>query len=325
MNVKKFIIKVIRKIYIFFSSKSKVFEEDLRYVEFSNQEANDLVCSFMQDGMPFLVAKFGTIELEALLQYQSSKQTKYGLHLLKDIITNRYPLCTNDDISMEGLYNNAGFFPKEPELLGAFYKEYTKSINAIDVLGSYVYGEKYLSIYMPNVVRINIDGYLYPFFYSQPWTKLLKGKRVLVVHPYQQEIEDQYKIKDKVWGERVDEILPEFQLITYKPVQSILGTTTIYSDWFEALDKMKNDIAKIEFDIAIVGCGAYGLPLASFCKYMGRQAIHLAGSTQILFGIIGKRWEEDPKYKPYINKYWIRPYKENIPENAKNIEGGCYW
>ena len=49
---------------------------------------------------------------------------------------------------------------------------------------------------------------------------------------------------------------------------------------------------KIDFDVAIIGCGAYGFPLAAKLKQAGKQAIHLAGATQLLFGIKGKRWEE---------------------------------
>ena len=46
------------------------------------------------------------------------------------------------------------------------------------------------------------------------------------------------------------------------------------------------------FDVAIIGCGAYGMPLAAMLKQAGKQAIHLGGATQLLFGIKGKRWEE---------------------------------
>jgi len=45
---------------------------------------------------------------------------------------------------------------------------------------------------------------------------------------------------------------------------------------------MKNEISEIDFDVAIIGAGAYGLPLASYIKEMGRQAIHMGGSTQMV-------------------------------------------
>lgn len=45
---------------------------------------------------------------------------------------------------------------------------------------------------------------------------------------------------------------------------------------------------KINFDTAIIGCGAYGMPLAAQIKNAGRQAIHLGGAVQLLFGIKGE-------------------------------------
>lgn len=117
----------------------------------------------------------------------------------------------------------------------------------------------------------------------------------------------------------------EFTLITYKAVQSMLGIKTEFNNWFEALEKMKNDISNIDFDIALIGCGAYGMPLAAFIKKLGKQSVHLAGCTQILFGIIGKRWQDLPTVSKYINSYWIHPSSNNIPSKYKKIENGCYW
>ena len=85
------------------------------------------------------------------------------------------------------------------------------------------------------------------------------------------------------------------------------------------------DIKQIDFDIAIVGCGAYGLPLAAKIKEIGKQAIHLAGATQILFGIRGARWDVRPEMQKYFNEYWIRPSDSERPKDAQSVEGACYW
>jgi hypothetical protein len=99
---------------------------------------------------------------------------------------------------------------------------------------------------------------------------------------------------------------------------------TIIPDWC-TLKKMENDISMLDFDIAIIGCGAYGMPLAAFVKSMGKQAIHLAGWTQVLFGIIGTRWLNNPRVSSMMNPYWIHPSNKNIPSEAKRIENGAYW
>jgi hypothetical protein len=110
-------------------------------------------------------------------------------------------------------------------------------------------------------------------------------------------------------------------------VQSIAGNQCGFPTWFDALEHMRAQIAATEFDVAIIGAGAYGLPLAASVKRMGRQAVHLGGATQLLFGIRGRRWEvESPDdIAPLFNEHWVRPSVEETPENRELVEGGCYW
>ena len=68
------------------------------------------------------------------------------------------------------------------------------------------------------------------------------------------------------------------------------------------------------------------MPLAAHVKRIGKQAIHLAGWTQVLFGITGRRWEvHDIRMKHLINEFWIRPDESERPINFKQVEDGCYW
>lgn len=57
-----------------------------------------------------------------------------------------------------------------------------------------------------------------------------------------------------------------------------------FKDWFEALQYMKDEIDKCDYDIALIGCGAYGMCLAAHVKRQGKQAVHLASMTQMLLG-----------------------------------------
>lgn len=154
---------------------------------------------------------------------------------------------------------------------------------------------------------------------------MLEGKKVLVIHPFIESIQSQYKNRKKIFDDY--QVLSDFELILYKPVQSIAGNykELPYDDWFDALENMKNEISKIDFDIAIIGCGAYGMPLAYYVKKMGKKAVHLGGATQLLFGIIGKRWEEEYNLGDLTNKYWVRPKLSEKPKNFDRIENGCYW
>ena len=115
-------------------------------------------------------------------------------------------------------------------------------------------------------------------------------------------------------------MLPDFELKTIKAVQTIAGQKSEFETWFDALESMKDQISKTDFDIAIIGCGAYGFPLASYVKDLGKQAIHLGGVTQLLFGIKGKRWEEWEHYtelRKNNGENWI--FTQDIPKDFEKI------
>lgn len=176
--------------------------------------------------------------------------------------------------------------------------------------------------YDKNVRFANL-GDLEPYDYAHPWSKSLEGKKVLVVHPFAESIQKQYSRRDLLWEN--PDVLPSFDLKTLKAVLSLAGEEVPYQDWFEALDSMKQQMDETDYDIAIIGCGAYGFHLAAHAKRSGKKAVHLGGATQILFGIKGKRWEDIPAVSRFFNEYWIRPFSEETPNNRERVEGGCYW
>ena len=195
----------------------------------------------------------------------------------------------------------------------------------IDVLGSWQENEYYVSNYFNNPLYIQLS-LLDPFWSEKPWTMGLEGKKVLVVHPFQETIIEQYGNRDNLFARP---ILPEFKLETVKAIQS-LGGYSSFSTWFDGLDYMKRQIASKEFDVCLIGAGAYGLPLAAYVKDLGKQAIHVGGSLQLYFGIRGKRWESKDYNKIYdysglMNDAWVRPLPSDFPKNFRDVENGCYW
>jgi hypothetical protein len=118
--------------------------------------------------------------------------------------------------------------------------------------------------------------------------------------------------------------LPKFELKTLKAVQSIAGEQTGFRTWFDALEHMQHQMEAVDYDIALIGAGAYGMPLAAHAKCMGKKGIHIGGGLQLMFGIMGGRWEN----KAFPNarlEYWVRPSEEETPRNKDIVEGGCYW
>ena len=160
-------------------------------------------------------------------------------------------------------------------------------------------------------------------------TRVLENKKVLVIHPFSDNIKSQFQKRHILFEN--NEVLPNFTLLTIKAVQSLGSESTTFIDWFEALQWMKDEIDKKDYDICLIGAGAYGFPFAAHVKRNGKKAVHIGGSLQLFFGIIGKRWENEGKisgtdYPGLINENWVRPSANGEQvQNLKKIEGGAYW
>ncbi len=220
----------------------------------------------------------------------------------------------------------SGIYPEDVYILKRFTMVMKDAIGEADIL---LHWQKYFEAYFINRYGIKIKGIfrewlLVPWGSENPWTKELRGRKVLVISPFESSIRKQYQKREKLFKNQ--DILPDFELYTLKAVQSLGGICEEgYKDWFEALEVMMQQIEKIEFDIALIGCGAYGLPLAAKVKRMGKVAVHMGGDLQMLFGIMGKRWEKNPTVQKIVNEYWIYPERSERPEFADMVEDGCYW
>ena len=320
-----FLIKALRRLI------GKKFEKYPlgydEYVDLKDQEANDYVYSFLSNERERgkMISKFGTVELAHIVATYFDCH-RWTMEYIKDILAGNASFNLN--ATFPPLCTNAGFFPSESQLGRNFYDRMLQDMTEIDVLGSYVYQEKYVDPFLKSLKkRVNLEGYYAPFMWKNPWTRLLEGKKVLVVHPFVESIRRQYEQnRIRIWAN--PDVLPEFgDLLTLKAVQSIADAKAQpYANWFEALAYMENEISKTDFDIALIGCGAYGMCLAAHVKRMGKIAVHLAGWTQMLFGVYGTRWvEQQPRFSKFINEYWIRPNAKERPKGAEKVEGACYW
>jgi len=223
------------------------------------------------------------------------------------------------------LASPAGFFPADdPKSVERFYELYSEAARQIDLLGSWRNGE---ANYLPQKPAITRLGNLEPFFAENPWTSELQGKRVLVIHPFSTSIQKQYLKRRELFSH--PEFLPDFDLITLKTPYTFNGpgiaSLPREQDWFEVLGAICRQVETLSFDVAIIGAGAYGLPLGEFAKRLGSTAIHLGGATQLLFGIWGKRWDSYPTHQNLRNANWARPLPSEVPPSAEKIEKGQYW
>ncbi|WP_342646851.1 hypothetical protein [Mucilaginibacter sp. CSA2-8R] len=292
-------------------------------VDVKNQEASDLIKSRLLSDEPVMICRFGSIELDCVANYISINKNKGAWF---KYISGKIDAYWWQDNIISAMSNNAGFFPSNPSTLEKFSLSMIEDMKQVDILGSWLEKEKLFTKELAHATRVQI-GDLHPYNHANPWSEALKDKKVLVIHPFEDSIKSQFSKRDLIFKDQ--RILPPFELKTIKAVQSIANNKTPFKTWFDALDYMKEQIDKTDFDIAILGCGAYGFPLAAHIKRIGKKAVHLGGPTQVLFGIIGKRWEED-KVNSYVmthfaNEHWVRPSATETPSGIKNVEAGCYW
>ncbi len=273
-------------------------------------ETQECIRQLILDGKPALIARFGSNEAActaAGIGIRLKAKRKFDNKILKLI------------------YLNAGVFPYGEEMALRFSDISKEAAQQVDLLGwwsSFMQDYLALEVCKKDILLTKL-AFLEPYYSDTPWTVALQGKKVLVVHPFKETIEKQYAKRTLLF--KNPNILPEFDLKVIKAVQTIAGEQdSRFCDWEEALNYMYDEVMQHDFDVAIIGCGAYGMPLAAKIKKGGKIAIHLGGATQLLFGIKGARWD-NTLGKILYNEHWTRPLDTETPSAAKKVENGCYW
>ncbi len=291
--------------------KRNISEPKYKKPVMTGDEGNKTLAGMIESGNPFAAVRFGGTEAKTIADvlYTKAGGKLGGL----------------SDKTLYRIMSLSGFFPEDKEQLFKFTDLYTECAKDVDILGVWnIVMQSYLADEMTKDAKLAELRMFEPYYFDNPWTKALKGKRVLVIHPFADTIESQYKKRESLFENK--DILPEFELRTVKAVQTIAGEKDIrFNTWFEALDYMYDEAMSEDFDIALIGCGAYGFPLATKIKRAGKQAVHIGGSLQILFGIKGKRWDGHEIIGKYYNDAWIRPRENDVPKNKRIVERGCYW
>lgn len=273
-----------------------------------------------------MVSRFGTGEMETILRSLAIADPQSVFIKSVGLLLGRNGPFWWDNSIRSGIHWIAGVYPPTDDMMAKFALRVLEDCKEIDLLGGWVTGEKMLhDRYFPHAGCYPFEKLVQPDS-PDSWTHRLAGKRVLVISPFDQTILRQYAKRLRIWHTHED-FLPDFELKTYHPVVSHAGNfeNYPYRDWLEALDKMKEDIKAIDFDIALVSAGAYGMNLAAEVKRMGRTAIHMGGVLQLLFGIKGRAFDGNPYFSQFYNDEWTRPSMEERPKNYKTVEGGSYW
>ena len=286
------------------------------YLERSNNEISQLIDS----NKPFSVVRFGMgPETFVSYEYLQTGKLNYGL------------------LDSKGNMPNAGIYTKNKDLsyIELYCRYYNSSIKNSNTLAGFENHELLSKIqtYYTNLFNINqIHSRSLEPVYAMlenkntiPWTYKLKGKKVLIINSFIDSIKKQL---DNKFCYNKPLFLEKQEFLFYKTFQTV-NNNFVHDNWFETYNIMKNDIQKLEFDIALVACGGYGVPLCNFIKEeLNKSAIYIGGGLQMMFGVLGQRWSSRDDWKTIIknNKCnFIYPTEHEIIKGCENSDCSSYW
>lgn len=328
MNIYHFTIKALQKIVSKFRNKKTSRIKPWAITD--QEDAEQIISNAILSGKACMIARYGATEMAVFSNYCGVNSK--NRNPISVIVGEKAQWWWNKSILLQ-MEQWSGFFPATEANMEKFGELLLRDSDEIDILGSWLDGERLIWDKIRDIPKVMLP-LLEPFHSKKPWTRWLAGKRVVVVHPFARSIQKQYARREKLFDN--PEVLPEFASLRIIPaVQSLGGKNERFSDWFEALDWMKQEMDKEPYDVALIGCGAYGFHLAAHAKRTGHQGIHLGGVLQLLFGIRGRRWEQNNlpdiwnlpngSYLRLFNSYWVRPQRDERPKSAENVESATYW
>mgnify|MGYP003968319141 FL=1 len=220
------------------------------------------------------------------------------------------------------------------------YLEAVRNCNLLGVWDKSMYSQaedfyKYLSRDIPFKQTFHACGLEPYYFFDKSKYNLgnisytiptsIRGKRILIISSHIHSVEKQLQDLNFIYYPH--KIFNDNEFVLLRPPMTLAGNGDNI-DWVHHFNYFKNEVAKKkdDFDIALVSCGGYGMPISNYIyKDLNKSCIYVGGALQLFFGINGNRWKNNETVNKYKNSYWINPLKEDIPKNHLRVEGSAYW
>lgn len=273
-------------------------------------EGSECIKSLLSTETPFLAGRMGTTEMRNLLYIKGLKFDPRGpAHLEIE----------------------SGIFPGDFRTAERFVEDLENAIRMVDVLISFHWpGEGYLRHYLKKDAVITDQRALEPYLLpGEGWWHALHGKRVLIVNSFASFLKERLTRETllKLWPqerEYIDKILPADIVAVNTPYGWEKDIKSRYKSYADVLDDLKDQISKTDYDVALIACGGYGLPLAAWVKAQGKQAIHIGGVLQVWGGIKGKRFMTEKPWVDIDKTHWVEAPASTRPSSTEYAVGS-YW
>jgi len=270
--------------------------------------AQELIKDIIRSTVPFFIGRIAGIELQ--VAYCILNDSLNHSHIAE--LENNAGIKVTDHISL---------LQYADQLITAY--EHCTTIAEWDGL---VYtitgkGQELIRKKVPDVPRIHARN-LEPYYYQDSWMSEMKGKRILIVHPFA--LEDRVAELSNIFPDR--EWFDSCTFTFFKPPVTLAGNHG-GKDWREHYEECVDRLSAVtDYDIALVAAGGYGMLIADYIYMEQKKSVmYVGGALQIFFGVIGKRWFDNKEILEMMNDSWVRPEKKDKPVNFGAVEKGCYW
>jgi hypothetical protein len=278
------------------------------------------IASLLADKQPHFIGRIAGVELKVA----------YAVLERSSLLTDR------DLLELE---NNAGIHTTSQESLKEYATRLVHAYEGCSMIAEWPQegevflvtgeGQRFIARRTPSIPKCSALSlepyYLPPGEFS--WMSALKGKRVLVLHPFVHTFQRQIQhllalYPNRSWFEGC-----MFHFL--RPPVTLAGNHG-HLDWKEHEEKCFQQIREHQqdhpFDVALVGAGGYGMLLSHrIHQEFQTHVVYIGGALQLFFGVIGKRWFSNKEVMTLMNDQWVRPVKEDQPTDFKRVEKGCYW
>jgi len=278
------------------------------------EEDNLYIKRIIESNNPFYIGRIAGVEL---------KLAHYVINGTKEEYTRE----------LEALENNAGIYTKTDQSVHEYTKQLIESYDKCTLIGEWEKAGKVFSFngigqelirnrtsHIPKINAIALE----PYYFADSWMPSLKGKKILIIHPFVKTIEKQIKSLSKLFPGR--SWFEDCTIICISPPNTLAGNHG-GKDWQEHYREFIETLKNVnDFDVALVAAGGYGMLISNYIfTNMKRSVMYIGGALQLFFGIIGKRWFDNKQILELVNDDWIRPLSLDKPVNSVRVEKGCYW
>ena len=149
-NIIIFSLKVLRKVY------QKIFasvQPQMDYGITEPEKAADVIYDLLASGKPCMIARFGSTEMLAIINYIGVCNPN---HSLIKYIKGEQPEWWWGKNVMEQMQRWSGFFPPTPDNMRRFGKMMLEDAKEVDILGSWLQNERYVSEYVNSAVKVHL-------------------------------------------------------------------------------------------------------------------------------------------------------------------------